>query len=114
MSLEETLNPNEVAAAGNISPGAAKIKITPASSPSVGGEKRKVVRKWTPTEDEMLKQLVASHGAKHWGDICTKLKGRTGKQCRERWHNHLDPNIRKDPWTKEEDDLLMQAHQQVN
>ena len=77
------------------------------------GEKRKVVRKWTPDEDEMLKKLVKTHGAKHWGDICMKLDGRTGKQCRERWHNHLDPGIRKDPWTREEDECLMKAHQQV-
>jgi myb proto-oncogene protein len=31
------------------------------------------------------------------------LPGRIGKQCRERWHNHLDPNIKKDKWNPEED-----------
>jgi len=31
-------------------------------------------------------------------------------QCRERWHNQLDPAIRKDPWTREEEDTLLKAH----
>ena len=30
---------------------------------------------------------------------------------RERWHNQLDPNIRKDPWTPEEDQRLLMAYQ---
>ena len=36
--------------------------------------------------------------------------GRIGKQCRERWHNHLNPNICKDPWTEEEDRIILQSH----
>ena len=34
------------------------------------------------------------------------LRGRSGKQCRERWHNHLDPDINKSRWTKEEDRII--------
>jgi len=25
--------------------------------------------------------------------------GRIGKQCRERWHNHLNPDIKKEDWS---------------
>ena len=42
--------------------------------------------------------------------IAANLPGRIGKQCRERWHNHLNPDIRKDAWTQEEDDVILQAH----
>jgi hypothetical protein len=35
--------------------------------------------------------------------------GRIGKQCRERWHNHLNPDIKKTPWTEEEDRTIVQA-----
>ena len=35
--------------------------------------------------------------------------GRIGKQCRERWHNHLNPDIKKSPWTEEEDRIIVQA-----
>ena len=62
------------------------------SGPLVGGtEKRRAVRKWRPQEDELLTALVREYGTKHWGIICTKFEGRTGKQCRERWHNQVCP-----------------------
>ena len=57
---------------------------------------------------------VQTHGTKHWGVIGASLNGRTGKQCRERWHNQLDPAIRKDPWTTAEEDILLRAHSVVS
>ena len=57
---------------------------------------------------------MQQHGTKHWGVIGAQLNGRTGKQCRERWHNQLDPAIRKDPWTREEEDILLRAHAVVS
>lgn len=36
---------------------------------------------------------------------------RIGKQCRERWHNHLNPLINKNPWTQEEEWILFLSHQ---
>jgi myb proto-oncogene protein len=62
---------------------------------------------WTEEEDQQLKALVIEHGAKGWNYIASMLSGRIGKQCRERWHNHLDPNITKNKWTLEEDKRLM-------
>merc|ERR1711998_119303 len=41
------------------------------------------------------------------------MGGRTGKQCRERWHNHLSPEVHKDTWTPEEDRLIMQYVEQM-
>ena len=38
------------------------------------------------------------------------ILGRIGKQCRERWHNHLNPNINKAPWTESEDRIILQTH----
>ena len=58
-----------------------------------------------------MSSLVTEHGTRHWGLIAQKLGNRTGKQCRERWHNQLDPSIRKDGWTKEEEEVLMTMHQ---
>lgn len=46
---------------------------------------------WTKAEDVQLNALVAQHGAEHWVIIAGALASRSGKQCRERWHNHLDP-----------------------
>lgn len=50
------------------------------------------------------------HGPKRWSLIASHLKGRIGKQCRERWHNHLNPSVKKDAWSPEEDRIITEAH----
>lgn len=47
---------------------------------------------------------------KSWSFIARQLKGRLGKQCRERWYNHLNPDINKTPWTVEEDKIIIEEH----
>ena len=66
---------------------------------------------WTEDEDRKVVDLVAKLGAKKWSLIAQHLPGRIGKQCRERWHNHLNPHINKMPWTEEEDRLILTSHQ---
>uniref|UniRef100_A0A2A4K2M8 Myb protein n=1 Tax=Heliothis virescens TaxID=7102 RepID=A0A2A4K2M8_HELVI len=68
---------------------------------------------WTKEEDEKVMELVAKYGPKKWTLIARHLKGRIGKQCRERWHNHLNPSIKKTAWTEHEDRVIYQAHKQL-
>ncbi|CAN1845155.1 Transcription factor MYB118 [Linum perenne] len=68
---------------------------------------------WSPEEDRLLSHLVGVHGLKKWSVIAKVLGGRTGKQCRERWCNQLKPDIKKDAWSKEEDEILIQAHKEL-
>ncbi|KAM4842300.1 myb-related protein B isoform 5-T5 [Thomomys bottae] len=65
---------------------------------------------WTKEEDEKVIELVKKYGTKHWTLIAKHLKGRLGKQCRERWHNHLNPEVKKSCWTEEEDRIICEAH----
>ena len=58
----------------------------------------------------MLLQLVAQHGSKSWAKISAKFAHKVGKQCRERWHNHLNPGINKTKFSEEEDRVLLAAH----
>ena len=67
-------------------------------------------RAWTEQEDLQLARLVSEHGAKKWSSIASKIPNRVGKQCRERWHNHLSPNIIKRDWTGEEEWTLYLQH----
>jgi hypothetical protein len=60
-------------------------------------------------EDLRLRDLVHSHGVKRWALIATELGGRIGKQCRERWTNHLADDISKEPWSDEEEAILRNA-----
>ena len=64
---------------------------------------------WTTAEDERLKSLVDELGAKKWAAIAQQLPGRIAKQCRERWHNHLNPDICKGPFSEDEDRTILQA-----
>ncbi|XP_018589677.1 v-myb avian myeloblastosis viral oncogene homolog-like 2b isoform X2 [Scleropages formosus] len=65
---------------------------------------------WTKEEDEKVIQLVKKYGNKQWAMVAKHLKGRLGKQCRERWHNHLNPDVKKSSWTAEEDLIIYKAH----
>ncbi|XVE61881.1 hypothetical protein DITRI_Ditri06bG0074500 [Diplodiscus trichospermus] len=65
---------------------------------------------WTQEEDDKIVELVSKYGPTKWSVIAKSLPGRIGKQCRERWHNHLNPDIKKDAWTLEEELALMNAH----
>lgn len=67
-------------------------------------------RQWSDEEDQIVRDHVAQCGPRKWSKVAQNLPGRIGKQCRERWHNHLNPEIRKDPWTAEEDRIIMEAH----
>ncbi|KAL2548399.1 Myb-related protein 3R-1 [Forsythia ovata] len=66
---------------------------------------------WSKEEDEVIIDLVNKFGPKKWSTIAQHLPGRIGKQCRERWHNHLNPGINKEAWTQEEELALIRAHQ---
>ncbi|XP_061336510.1 transcription factor MYB3R-1-like [Gastrolobium bilobum] len=66
---------------------------------------------WSKEEDEVIIELVNKYGPKKWSTIAQHLPGRIGKQCRERWHNHLNPAINKEAWTQEEELALIHAHQ---
>ncbi|DBA04145.1 TPA: hypothetical protein N0F65_004253 [Lagenidium giganteum] len=63
---------------------------------------------WSPQEDDLLRKLVASE-QKNWGEVAAKIPGRTSKQCRERWHNHLDPSIVRGAYSPEEDRIILEA-----
>ena len=83
----------------------------------------------------MVIRLVEKYGAKKWSLIAENLKGRIGKQCRERfvsffffplislvlifsslvfrWHNHLNPDIKKGQWTRQEEKIIQDKHREL-
>ncbi|CAG7904509.1 hypothetical protein HID58_027714 [Brassica napus] len=65
---------------------------------------------WRPSEDEKLKDLVEQYGPHNWNAIALKLPGRSGKSCRLRWFNQLDPRINRNPFTEDEEERLLAAH----
>jgi len=67
---------------------------------------------WTKEEDDQIVYCV-QHGITKWSEIALHISGRIGKQCRERWFNHLDPKIKREPWTDEEDKILVDAQRKL-
>ncbi|DBB15234.1 TPA: hypothetical protein ACH3X3_004236 [Trebouxia sp. C0006] len=66
---------------------------------------------WTAEEDEMLRRLVAQHGTKKWAHLATIIKSKKSKQCRRRWKNFQDAELKKTGvWTPAEDALLREGH----
>lgn len=67
---------------------------------------------WSKTEDEKLMAIVEELGGnvKNWTDISKKMVPftRTPKQCRERYHQNLKPNLNKEPITEEEGEKINQ------
>jgi hypothetical protein len=66
---------------------------------------------WTSEEDAILRDKRLLYGRK-WAKIAAHLPGRQGKQCRERFVNHLDPELKKGEWTDNEEAVLIAMHQQ--
>ena len=62
---------------------------------------------WTEEEDEELRGFVAEYGVKKWAFISTKMStGKGAKQCRRRWQNYLNNDLKQGGWTEEEDQRI--------
>ncbi|KAL6128154.1 hypothetical protein ACLB2K_071510 [Fragaria x ananassa] len=70
----------------------------------------KVRGSWSPKEDELLTRLVTQFGARNWSVIARGIPGRSGKSCRLRWCNQLNPGVKRKPFSDEEDRIIVAAH----
>ena len=69
---------------------------------------------WIALEDECLQKIMGTSGPKKkWCNVAALLPGRVGKQCRERWINHLMPGIKRGAWDAEEDNLLIELQKEL-
>lgn len=74
------------------------------------GKNRRASQPWSAEEDAMLHRAVADIGPKRWSAIAVCVPGRSGKQCRLRWCNQIDPTIRHDQWSEQEDATVLRAY----
>jgi hypothetical protein len=93
----------------NLAPGSdPKAREGARSDLKVGSKKQ-----FSVTEDRIVVMFVAMRGAKNWALLASQMPNRTAKQCRERWHNHLNPMVNRGPWSLEEDRLLVQKQKEL-
>ena len=76
---------------------------------------------WLPKEDLALKRITSERGTKAWSIIARELNNtvhggtpiRRGKQCRERYYNHLNHGLKKGNWDMEEDQYIIDMQNQI-
>ncbi|XP_011076175.1 transcription factor MYB3-like [Sesamum indicum] len=66
---------------------------------------------WTAEEDKILVDFITENGHGTWRNL-PKLAGllRCGKSCRLRWTNYLRPNIKRGPFSTEEENTIIHLH----
>jgi len=112
----ETAGPNPVAAVAAAVPNSQSVVPSDVILPVLstkdfpgGGKKRKHKSPWSTEEDAELLRLVKTQDLSRikWSKIAKGLGGgRPGKRCRERYYNYLDPAIKREPYTAEEDEKI--------
>lgn len=70
-------------------------------------------QKFTEADDQKLISVVNQIGTKNWQEVAQMMGDRNARQCKERWENYLSPDINRDPWTQEEDDLLIEKQKEI-
>ena len=69
--------------------------------------------KFAKDEDEKLCLLVKRFGENSWSTVAKNMKNRNPRQCRERWKNYLNPMLKKNDWTEEDDLFLLRKYQEI-
>jgi hypothetical protein len=64
--------------------------------------------KFTTEEDSLLRCLVGQFGEDDWKHISHHMPDRNARQCKDRWLYYLSPNVHSNPWTDDEDVLLLE------
>lgn len=69
---------------------------------------------WTKEEDALLLNLVHTmQWPMKWTVVAHSLPDRTGKQCRERYVNHLNPRLKSSDWTPLEDATIFHLYNTI-
>ena len=61
--------------------------------------KAELRKQWTLEQDIQLFEAISVIGSSNWQQIAIEVKDRSGKQCRERWRNQLNPLLNHSSFT---------------
>ncbi|CAA0834380.1 myb domain protein 17 [Striga hermonthica] len=69
---------------------------------------------WTAEEDKILVDFITKNGHGTWRNL-PKLAGlfRCGKSCRLRWINYLRPDIKRGPFSPDEESTIIRLHESI-
>jgi hypothetical protein len=64
-------------------------------------------RKFTPEEDELLRNVVTQYGSSDWNIISQHFQSRSPRQCRDRWRNYVSPEVLTGRWSQVDEEMLL-------
>lgn len=83
-------------------------------TPGSEGKRKAGPKAWTKEEDAILLQIVSTMSMPmKWSVVAQSLADRTGKQCRERYVNHLNPRLKVTDWTPVEDATIFHLYNTI-
>jgi Myb-like DNA-binding domain len=84
-------------------------------SNTADGKRKTGPKPWTKEEDNLLLNLVHTmQWPMKWTVVAHSLPDRTGKQCRERYVNHLNPRLKSSDWTPLEDATIFHLYNTIS
>jgi len=87
---------------------------SPGSELSASGKRKTGPKAWTKEEDALLLSIVKTmQMPMKWSIVAQSLPERTGKQCRERYVNHLNPRLKVTDWNALEDSMVFHLYNTI-
>jgi hypothetical protein len=84
------------------------------TSPTSASKRKQGPKAWTKEEDSLLLNIVQSmRMPMKWSIVAQSLPERTGKQCRERYVNHLNPRLKVTDWGPLEDATIFHLYDTI-
>ena len=79
-----------------------------------GGQLKATPRHWSETEDGiLLSAMLRSPLPLKWAQVATRVPNRSGKQCRERYFNHLHNKVKATEWSPLEDAMICRLNKVI-
>ena len=69
-----------------------------------------IKHKFTLEEDKQLIELVGNEKYPNWQQIANSIPGKTCRQCRDRYNHYLAPGLSREPWSEQEDQLIINLY----
>lgn len=91
-----------------------RVMNEPVTSPSASSKRKAGPTAWTKEEDARLLSIVQNmRMPMKWSIVAQSLTDRTGKQCRERYVNHLNPRLKFSDWSPLEDATIFHLYNTI-
>lgn len=114
MSPSRTRNRDSMSSVDQASPkdgSPHNMKNTPDSDKNGSGKKKSGPKTWSKEEDSQLLAMVQRMRMPiKWSLVSQSMPDRTGKQCRERYVNHLNPRLKNCDWSPAEDATIFHLY----